>query len=272
MLLLVDGAHGAYLKFLPEDQHPIALGADLCCDSAHKTLPVLTGGAYLHLADSAPELFRTQAKQAMALFASTSPSWLILASLDRCNALLAAEFPEKLRALLPRLEAVRGRLRAAGWTICGEEPMKLTLCPKSRGYTGEMLASILQKERIYAEFADADNLVLMPSPYLPDSALTRTADLLCALPPLPPVTAIPPAVPQPVFAVSPQKAMSAPSERLPLRACIGRVCAELPVSCPPAVPAVMCGEVITEEAAQFLTYYHCDSCTVMRNNIPKQEQ
>ena len=45
--LLVDNAHGAYLHFLKEgSRHPIQLGADLCCDSAHKTLPVLTGGAY----------------------------------------------------------------------------------------------------------------------------------------------------------------------------------------------------------------------------------
>ena len=50
-LLLVDNAHGAYLKFLPDSRHPMDLGADLCCDSAHKTLPVLTGGAYLHIRD-----------------------------------------------------------------------------------------------------------------------------------------------------------------------------------------------------------------------------
>ena len=49
-LLLVDNAHGAYLRFLSTSQHPMDLGADLCCDSAHKTLPVLTGGAYLHIA------------------------------------------------------------------------------------------------------------------------------------------------------------------------------------------------------------------------------
>ncbi|MFR5853540.1 MAG: hypothetical protein ACLUE8_03985 [Lachnospiraceae bacterium] len=46
---LVDNAHGAYLRFLEPSCHPLDLGADLCCDSAHKTLPVLTGGAYLHL-------------------------------------------------------------------------------------------------------------------------------------------------------------------------------------------------------------------------------
>ncbi len=52
--LLVDNAHGAYLRFLPQNCHPIAQGAAMCCDSAHKTLPVVTGGAYLHLAHDAP--------------------------------------------------------------------------------------------------------------------------------------------------------------------------------------------------------------------------
>ena len=53
--LLVDNAHGAYLRFLPGgSRHPIDLGAAACCDSGHKTLPVLTGGAYLHLGPKAP--------------------------------------------------------------------------------------------------------------------------------------------------------------------------------------------------------------------------
>ena len=77
VLLLVDNAHGAYLKFLPGSQHPMDQGVDLCCDSAHKTLPVLTGGAYLHIAVNAPGLFAEQAKSALALFGSTSPSYLI---------------------------------------------------------------------------------------------------------------------------------------------------------------------------------------------------
>ena len=66
-LLLVDNAHGAYLRFLEPSRHPMDLGADLCCDSAHKTLPVVTGGAYLHV----KERFARQAKNALALFGST---------------------------------------------------------------------------------------------------------------------------------------------------------------------------------------------------------
>ena len=53
--LLVDNAHGAYLRFLPGgSRHPIDLGAAACCDSGHKTLPVLTGGAYLHSGPQGP--------------------------------------------------------------------------------------------------------------------------------------------------------------------------------------------------------------------------
>ena len=60
--LLVDNAHGAYLKFLDESNHPMDLGAAMCCDSAHKTLPALTGGAYLHINKKADQLFKKNAK------------------------------------------------------------------------------------------------------------------------------------------------------------------------------------------------------------------
>ena len=94
--LLVDNAHGAYLHFLKEgSRHPIQLGADLCCDSAHKTLPVLTGGAYLHLGPSV-QADEAAVRNALALFGSTSPSYLILQSLDAANAVLADSFREKL--------------------------------------------------------------------------------------------------------------------------------------------------------------------------------
>jgi len=83
--LLVDGAHGAYLKFLSHGAHPIDLGADLCCDSAHKTLPVLTGGAYLHVGPQAPADFAENGKRALALFGSTSPSYLIFAVSGSCE-------------------------------------------------------------------------------------------------------------------------------------------------------------------------------------------
>jgi len=87
--LLVDNAHGAYLHFLPKPAHPLDEGADLCCDSAHKTLPVLTGGAYLHLGHGILSAEEGEVRAALSLFGSTSPSYLILQSLDACNRSLA---------------------------------------------------------------------------------------------------------------------------------------------------------------------------------------
>ena len=95
-ILAVDNAHGAYLHFMEERTHPMDVGADICCDSAHKTLPVLTGGAYLVFAKTAPKQLGEEARQALALFGSTSPSYLTLVSLDLCNAYLAEHYRERL--------------------------------------------------------------------------------------------------------------------------------------------------------------------------------
>ena len=114
MPLLVDNAHGAYLRFLPgEPLHPIALGAAMCCDSAHKTLPVVTGGAYLHLGENAPVQEEAAVRGALALFGSTSPSYLILQSLDACNRQLTESYPAGLQRCCARLAALRGELNAA---------------------------------------------------------------------------------------------------------------------------------------------------------------
>ena len=101
ILLLVDNAHGAYLHFLPdvystEKGHPIQLGAHICCDSAHKTLPVLTGGAYLHFSAKCPAEYIDAAQKMLRVFATTSPSYLVLQSLDWCNGYLADDYRENL--------------------------------------------------------------------------------------------------------------------------------------------------------------------------------
>ena len=58
VILLVDNAHGGYLKFISEGNHPLEQGADLVCDSAHKTLPTLTGAGSLHIGKTAPDFFK----------------------------------------------------------------------------------------------------------------------------------------------------------------------------------------------------------------------
>ncbi|MBQ8509898.1 MAG: aminotransferase class V-fold PLP-dependent enzyme [Clostridia bacterium] len=260
-LLLVDNAHGGYLRFLPESRHPIDLGADLCCDSAHKTLPVLTGGAYLHIATNLPPMFAAQAKQALALFGSTSPSYLIMQSLDAANALLATTFPQRLKEFLPAIAAAKKTLAAHGYTLRGDEPLKITIAAKNYGYTGKSLADALLEKNIVSEFADPDFLVLMLPP--DKQPLERLIDALTSLPRRPAITDAPPAFTLPERVLSIREAAMSVSETLPAAQARGRVLAAATVGCPPAVPIVVCGERINEEAIQCFNYYGIEEVTVV---------
>ncbi len=264
VLLLVDNAHGAYLRFLPASRHPIDLGADLCCDSAHKTLPVLTGGAYLHLSPAAPQLCHAQARTALALFGSTSPSYLILQSLDAVNLALGSGYRENLARFAAEVEALKARLIEKGWLLQGDEPLKLTLRAKPRGCTGVELAQALEAENIVCEFADPDFLVLMLTPEIGSDGLDRLEAALDALPLRPAIQDEPPVFQSAARALSIREAALSPCETLPVERCLGRVLAAATVGCPPAVPILVCGERIDEHALACFRYYGIETCTVVR--------
>jgi len=263
-LLLVDNAHGAYLKFLESAEHPLDCGADLCCDSAHKTLPVLTGGAYLHASRSCPAELLGMLERAMALFASTSPSWLILQSLDACNARLDADYPDRIRKAAGELDRVKRNLRRQGWRLTGDEPLKLTLCPKSRGYTGTKLAGILQEKGIVCEFSDPDYLVMMVTPENTGEELERLLSALTELPEKAANENRAPATGRPVPVLRPHEVLFRPFECVPAEESLGRILASPSVSCPPAVPIVTCGERIDDKALELFRYYGIEFCDVVK--------
>ncbi len=261
-LLAVDNAHGAYLRFLPRSRHPIDLGADLCCDSAHKTLPVLTGGAYLHLSNRVPALCG-QAKAALALFGSTSPSYLILQSLDAANVYLA-HHPARLVSFLPAVARCRAVLTAHGYVFCGREPMKLCLRTKAYGYTGLELAAQLRERGVECEFADPDYLVLMPTPETGEAGLQRLTAALCAIPRRAAIMSLPPRAACCRRVLSIREAMLGPAETVPAEESVGRVLAAATVGCPPAVPIVISGEGIDETAAACFAYYGIERVSVVK--------
>lgn len=265
-LLLVDNAHGAYLNFLEESLHPMALGADLCCDSAHKTLPVLTGGAYLHVGKAAPGLFSEAAESAMALFASTSPSYLILQSLDQANAYLANGFREKLKDAVQAWDRVKDSLKEAGWVLTGQEPLKLTILPKSHGYTGEELAEILEKQNIFCEFSDPDHLVLMLPAEYADSLPGIVEAALLAIPRRTAVSSAAPVLYRAEAVLSPHEALFRPSRMVSTRDALGKIMADPTVSCPPAIPVVCSGERIERWAVDAMAYYGITRVRVIMDN------
>lgn len=264
VLLIVDNAHGAYLRFLENSQHPIDLGADLCCDSAHKTLPVLTGGAYLHISPDAPKLFTDKAKDALSLFGSTSPSYLILQSLDMANKYIAEDYRERLSQFVPLVQKTKAKLSDNGYILTGNEELKITISTKPYGYKGTELAEILQKENIVCEFADPDFLVLMLTPENSDTELARLSEVLCSIPALSPVTIPAPVFHKPVQIMSVREAVFSQSEVINTDNSIGRVLATSNVGCPPAVPFIVCGEKIDKNTAELFTYYSIKACTVIK--------
>ncbi len=263
VLLLVDNAHGAYLRFLQPSQHPADLGADICCDSAHKTLPVLTGGAYLHIAKDAPDLFREQAKNALMLFGSTSPSYLILQSLDAVNAYLDDGYSPKLAEFVTKVRQLKDKLTAHGYTLQGDEPLKLTILAKSYGYTGRQLADILLRQDMVCEFSDPDFVVMMFTPETGETGLKRLEQALLAIPQKPAIAEKPPVFHSCATAMPIREAVLSPCETVTVEKSIGRVLAAASVGCPPAVPIVVCGERIDEAAVKTLSYYGVETCTVV---------
>ena len=263
VLLVVDNAHGAYLHFLPEDKHPITLGADLCCDSAHKTLPVLTGGAYVHVSHTVAALGE-QAAHALSLFASTSPSYLILQSLDACNAYLDDGFAADLAACCQQVQALKDTLAAHGYTLVGDEPLKVTVATKGYGYTGDEVATYLEGNGIICDFADPDYGVMMFSPCNTADDFIRLKTALCALPKRAAQTVSVPHLCRPRVNMNLRQALFAPAEELPTAACVGRVLACPTVGCPPAVPVLVGGEVVDDSAVAVFRYYGYPSLRVVK--------
>ena len=259
-LLLVDNAHGAYLRFLQPSLHPLDLGADLCCDSAHKTLPVLTGGAYLHLSPTAPAQLAPLAKSALGLFGSTSPSYLTLGSLDLCNRYLAEGYPQRLAEAVERLAELRERLTAAGWRVEPSDPLRVTVAAP-RGVTGQELAGQLRRQGAECEYADRDFLVLMATPENTPEELAQAAAALGQCP----GEANPPQLPlaRGERACSIRQAAFAPRETVDAAHSLGRVCGLPTVGCPPAIPIAVSGERITPEALALFAYYGIEQVEVL---------
>ena len=264
VLLAIDNAHGAYLRFFEPSLHPIDLGADLCCDSAHKTLPVLTGGAYLHLSDSLNQVWKNDVKHFMEYFSSTSPSYLIMASLDAANEVLDTTFRNSLSECVRSVDGLKNTLIQHGYTILSGEPMKITISTKEFGYTGNEIANLLMECDIYPEFYDSDYIVLMPSPYNTKDDLKRLETCLCGIERKPILINKPPKLEQSKKAMNVRQALFSSSITLDVSKSLGQVCSSVTVSCPPAILPVIPGEVISESSIEVMKYYGIETVRVVK--------
>lgn len=261
-LLLVDNAHGAYLHFLDKPRHPLDLGADMCCDSAHKTFPVLTGGAYLHISKNMSMDLIRQAKHALCMFGSTSPSYLIMSSLDLCNAYLQDSYKERLKERCKELDIVRGKLMKLGWQIEKTDPLRITMRMPKR-LSGQQMADKLRDHGIECEYADDEFLVLMITPENSKEDFGRLIDAVGknAYPYLL-VEALPMAKTEQKMTI--REAMFSASETVTVSEAYGRICRTPTVSCPPAIPIAVPGELIKKNAIDLFRHYGIDRVDVVK--------
>ncbi|MDD6712305.1 MAG: aminotransferase class V-fold PLP-dependent enzyme [Sharpea porci] len=269
MILLVDNAHGAYLKFIDKPYiHPIDAGADLVSDSAHKTLPALTGAAYLHISQHAPQTLLKLAsniRDYSVMFGSTSPSYLILESMDHVNKWLI-DHPDAYKHFVYKVSKLKQDIKALGFHLRESEPLKITL---SVPHQGQSLMTDLTSHHIECEYADPDFVVLMLTPFNSDEDLSRIYDAFASLShheaylrneTISMKTALPEVKYQPyelLFALEEEINVDENS--------IGHICVRCHIGCPPAILPIVPGEVINAQTITILKKYDIHTIHVLKN-------
>lgn len=257
--LLVDNAHGAYLAFCKENLHPINLGADMCCDSAHKTLPVLTGGSYLHCAKSDPYGFTDKIKAATALFGSTSPSYLVMQSLDLCNRYIDGKIKDDIVFCTKKVNEIRAVMREKGIEEISAEPLKITARYPDAEYFRAM--------GIEPEYADGEFVTFMASSFNSSEDFNKLKAAFENITPCKTSVKTSISFVKSERVISIREAMFAESEMIDIEKAQGRICAAPTVSCPPAIPIAVSGERITDEHIAIFKAYSINRIAVIKAEI-----
>jgi len=255
--VLVDSAHGAHLGFGGFLEGAVECGADLVVHSLHKTLPCLTQTAMLHRNGN---LVSGQALQnAINMFQTSSPSYLLLASIDGCIGLLEKQgeslFGEWLEALSEFYQGARLLQKLRLFDDKGKDPGKLVIVTAGTDLSGPVLMEQLRKEYcIELEMAaeryglamtgtgdTKDSLTcLLKALFAIDKKCCKVPSRETVYPSLSPIR------------LSMGEAMGRNCEELPIEEAVGRVAAEHLWAYPPGIPVVVAGEEITEETKKFL--------------------
>ena len=286
--LIVDEAHGPHLNF--NDKLPMSAmeaGADLCAQSTHKIIGALTQGSLLHVRTKYVDVARVQ--QIMNLLQTTSPSYILMASLDTARRQIALEGEELLDYAIGLAEYVRAEVnQIPGFYCYGKEllgkpgvfaidPTKICITCRDLGITGFDLDMILStKYHIQMELSDLYNVLAVGSfgdtqenmdklldalreistEYMSKS--TRKADFI-DIPPIPKQVLIP------------REAFNGQKISVPLVDSIGEVSGEFLMAYPPGIPVLCPGEVITEEIVNYVQDLKNTGLYVQGTEDPKVE-
>lgn len=268
-VLLVDEAHGAHLGFGPlVPPSALQCGADAAAQSTHKLLGALTQCSMLHVKGERLDLER--AAYVMSLLTTTSPNYLLMASLDaaRCQfALLGSQMIESAVAAAEHLREIAWefedlRLLDVGCIgkngVFGFDKTKVTINFRRWGISGAQAAASLRELGIAVELADAANVLFLVT-YADvrkdyELALHRIKHVLENLREYRQARTEAPLdfrLPQAEVVLPPRVAFDAPGEAIALTDAVGRICAEQVSFYPPGIPVLLPGELITEQAVDY---------------------
>ena len=250
--LLVDNAHGTHLGLVPGGRHPLQEGAAMTACSAHKTLPVLTAGAWLNIAQKD---YVQRAKQVMAVFGSTSPSYPILASLDLARAWCEEEGKAAFATLYNRVKEIEEFACQVGMPPMDglRDNVRITLQVGKIGLTGVFAADILRRYGVEPEFVDEANIVLIPSVFSTQEDFQRLQRAIAQFP-----QRAPRKEQERLMSFHPESVMSLRSavfshtESIDVENAPGRIAAQAVCPCPPGIPITMPGERVTDEICHIM--------------------
>jgi arginine/lysine/ornithine decarboxylase len=254
--VVVDEAHGAHLPWMDTIPSAGACGADAWTQSVHKTLPGFTASAVLHLKHAED---REHALQLLRREQTSSPSFLLMLSVDDARAWMELYGRERLHQTIHAANELRRRLQTTPyrdahdlWQKTGLtfDPTRLVLeAPEG----GERLAERLRVQNIEVEMYDPWRVVIILTCMDTEEEIRHLADVLTSLPG---ETANLPTLQQalllPRQVMTPRKAVMSETESIPLSQAAGRVSAVSAGLYPPGIPSVCPGEEITEETAKQL--------------------
>ncbi|MCY8466790.1 aminotransferase class I/II-fold pyridoxal phosphate-dependent enzyme [Bacillus atrophaeus] len=263
--VLVDEAHGAHFVLgEPFPASALQMGADVVVQSAHKTLPAMTMGSYLHV--NSRLINRDKLAYYLGSLQSSSPSYPIMASLDIARAYVQHVIEEKkLSGILQHLDHFKQTFASIPQIEVIEpvspyiqtDPLKLSIRSR-RGHSGYTLQRILESVNIFSELADEKQvLLILPlggKRKVPANVVQQVQQAIEDTPPdlvsvsvdlaFPPVTALP---------YDKKTLIGFKKEYIEIEAAAGRLNAENIIPYPPGIPLIMAGERITEESIQKLS-------------------
>ncbi|KIL52432.1 aminotransferase class I/II-fold pyridoxal phosphate-dependent enzyme [Jeotgalibacillus campisalis] len=256
LMVLADEAHGAHLTAgEPFPVSSLVLGADLVVHSAHKTLPALTMGSFLHIGSD--RIDRLKVERILGMLQSSSPSYIIMASLDGARSYLASYGERDLAHFLnQRMSFIEGLRELSFVTVIEpEDPLKLVI--RVNGLTGYQLQQELEEHGVFPELADPLQILLI-LPLLKENLsyaeeFDRTIKVLKGLANEPGSKLLSsPLLPIAIskvkeLALPITEAEQAPFKWIPLDSSPGEIAASSIIPYPPGIPFVIAGEKLTKE-------------------------